>query len=244
MEHDVENLERATLAAVPPSAQVEVAGWLVGLDSGTVGRSHSAAPLSHESPRTALLPVIAGHYRAAGLPAIFRLPVIDAFEPVRAALRDRGFAGSKRTLVQVGSVDAMAALADGHGVGIEPSPTAGWGDVFLGEGFDPVDGASRLAILRRATSSVFASIESDGRVAAVGSACFSHGWCGVHGMRTAPAYRGRGMASRILAALAAQAHGRGISRVYLQVEAENAKAQALYRRGGFQTAWAYEYWKA
>lgn len=241
---DVESLERATLAAVPPREQQELSGWLLGLDDGTVGRSHSAAPLVHRAPEdTGVLDAIAQRYRAAGLSPLFRLPRVASFDAVRLALQGRGFAPSKPTLVQIGSSEAMAQLPGAMRVSLDASPTDRWAEVFLGEGFDPVDGASRLAILRRARESVFASVEVEGRLAAVGSACFAHGWCGVHGMRTLPAFRGRGLAASILAALANQARRRGLTRAYLQVEAANEKAQALYRRAGFETAWAYEYWR-
>ena len=239
---DVESLERATLAAVPPRAQEELDGWLLGLDPGTVGRSHSAAPLRHAQP-AADMAAIETRYAAHGLPAVLRIPVVPAFGPLHRQLAARGYGMSKPTLVQVGTVAGLAGLGEDNGVELARSPGDGWAQVFLGEGFDPVDGASRLDILRRAQDSVFASIAVDDRVAAVGSACFSHGWCGVHGMRTAPAMRGRGMAARILAALAAEAARRGIARSYLQVEEGNDKAQALYRRAGFATAWAYAYWK-
>ena len=39
--------------------------------------------------------------------------------------------------------------------------------VFLGEGFDPVDGASRVAILKRSASSLFATATVGDEVAAV-----------------------------------------------------------------------------
>lgn len=35
----------------------------------------------------------------------------------------------------------------------------------------------------------------------------------------------------------------GMARVFLQVEAGNTAAQALYRRAGFETAWSYVYWR-
>src|SRR5688572_17123458 len=47
---DVESIERATLAAMPPSASEEHEGWLLAFDPGTVGRAHSAVPLRHEAP--------------------------------------------------------------------------------------------------------------------------------------------------------------------------------------------------
>lgn len=239
---DVESVERATLAAVPPQAHEELPGWLLGLDRGTVGRAHSAVPLRHVEPEADVLASIEARYGAHGLAPVLRLPRLACFDAMHAALDARGYAPAKPVLVQVGPVQAMGAIGDGAGIALEPTPDEGWAAVLLGEGFDPVDGASRLAILRRASESVFATVRVEGRVAAVGSACFSHGWCGIHGMRTAPAFRGRGLASRILAALAAEAHRRGIARAFLQVEERNP-AQALYARAGFATAWVYAYWQ-
>jgi N-acetylglutamate synthase len=115
--------------------------------------------------------------------------------------------------------------------------------VFVGEGFDPVDGASRVATLSRAPGALFASIREGGETVAAGMGGFSHGWASVHGMRTALHCRGRGLAGRVLATLADAAQQRGIDRVFLQVEAANASALALYRRAGFATAWTYSYWK-
>lgn len=239
---DVESVERATLAAVPPQAQEELPGWLLGLDRGTVGRAHSAVPLQHVAPQADVLATIEARYAAHGLAPVLRLPRLACFDAMRTVSDARGYASAKPVLVQVGTVRAMAAIGAGAGIALAPTPDEGWAAVLLGEGFDPVDGASRLAILRRAIQSVFAGVQVQGQVVAVGSACFSHGWCGIHGMRTAPAFRGRGLASRILAALAAEAQRRGIERAFLQVE-EGNPAQALYRRAGFATAWVYEYWQ-
>src|SRR5206468_2215071 len=119
----------------------------------------------------------------------------------RGELELRGSRANKPTLVQQADCERIAAFGSDAAVAFTSAPTARWADVFLGEGFDPVDGASRLAILRRAQSSLFATVVVDDQVAAVGSACFSHGWCGIHGMRTAPQFRGRGFAGAILAAL-------------------------------------------
>jgi N-acetylglutamate synthase len=47
MKHDVENIERATLAAVSPEAVLELSGWLLAFDTGTVGRAKSAVPMLH-----------------------------------------------------------------------------------------------------------------------------------------------------------------------------------------------------
>lgn len=239
---EIESIERATLAAVPPAARAELAGWLLGLDSGTVGRCHSAVPLAHVQPVAEVRGEVEACYARHGLPAVWRLPRHSAFDTFSHELEGQGYRAAKPTLVQTGSIEAVAGLAGGPVVRVADRPDARWAEVFLGEGFDPVDGASRLAILGRSTSTLFASVEVEGRIAAVGSACLSHGWCGIHGMRTLPAVRGRGLARAILGTLAREAQARGFTRAFLQVEEGNVPARALYRRAGLKDAWAYAYW--
>ena len=97
----------------------------------------------------------------------------------------------------VGSIAALARtpLAHGglpHGAEIVAldHPTPGWQAVFLGPGFDPVDGANRVRNLSRATGTVYVSALVDGETVACGTASFGHGWLGIHGMRTAQSHRG------------------------------------------------------
>ncbi len=239
---DVESLERATLAAVPPRALEELDGWLLGLDGGTIGRAHSAVPLAHVNVSHAALPAIEARYRAHGLPAVFRVADVPGLRQVQGALSAAGYAPVTRTLVQT-AAHGGARWPDAAGVRLDPDPDDGWMRMFMGDGFDPQDAASRLEILRRSRASLFARIEEGGRVAAVGCANFSHGWWGAHGMRTAPWARARGHATRILAAFANEAARRGIARSYLQVDASNARALSVYAKAGYATAWAYEYWK-
>ena len=241
---DIEGIERATFAAMPPQRLQAWGDWLLGLDDGTVGRSHSAVPIRHDAPAAGGVDAIARRYAAAGLAPVFRLPEVAAFEGMRDALAQRGYVRARPTLVQTGSVAAMAMPAPaGFDVELADAPGPEWEDVFLGQGFDPRDGASRLAILRRARDSVFASVRLDGRIAAVGSACIAHGWCGVHGMRAAATWRRRGLAGAILSALAQAASRRNATRCFLQVEEGNAAARSVYERRGFATAWSYAYWQ-
>jgi len=239
---DIEAIDRATVAAVSPHAQEELAGWLLAFDAGTVGRARSAVPLSHEPPPGAILDEIQSRYAAHGLPPMLRLPLGGAFAACRDELARRGWEQGKPTHVQVAQTEAVMRVSEAPLAATRDAPDDAWAAVFLGEGFDPVDGASRVATLRRAPGALFATIEQDGAAVAAGMGAFSHGWASVHGMRTALAQRGRGLAARVLATFARAAQGKGIARMFLQVEAHNASALALYRRAGFTTAWTYSYW--
>ena len=239
----VEPVERATLAAICPAVMEELAGWLLGLDPGTVGRAHSAVPLQHAEPDGAVLAAIEARYAAHRLSPVFRLPLAASFELLHEALARRGYVPVQRTQVQTAPARAMVQRFSRSSVELATVPDEAWTAVFLGEGFDPVDGANRVRMLSRAKGAVFASVQVNGRVVAAGVGCFSHGWASVHGMRTALGHRGQGLAGGILSALAGEAQARKIEQVFLQVGAGNANAQSLYRQAGFTTAWTYDYWR-
>lgn len=240
---DIEAIERATLQAVAPQVVETLPGWLLPMDPGTVGRARSAVPLHHDTPDIALLEPILARYAAMGFVPALRLPEAPAFADWHSALRERGFVHQQPTLTQMGRVaDLLAACAEPPGE-LAETPDADWMAMFLGEGFDPVDGANRARALSRAPDMGYASLRENGQTLACGAASFSHGWLGVHGMRTAAAQRGRGLAGRLLRAMAQAAAERGIENVFLQVDGSNAAALALYRRAGFTTAWSYAYWR-
>jgi len=247
---DIKSIERATHAALPPDAVAELPGWLLGLDAGTVGRAHSAVPLRHDGAAVdpAGLDAVISRYTAQGLGAVFRIPRLPGFDAVRASLAARGWRATQPTCVQVAAVDDVSALAAraptvAAVVTLSPQADERWASVYLGEGFDPVDGACRVRLLRKSVSSLYATASVDGQPVAVGTAGFGHGWASVHGMRTVPALRGRGLAGAILGLMAQEAAARGMGRMFLQVEEANTGAQSLYRRAGFATAWVYEYWR-
>ena len=226
-----------------PEALEELDGWLLAFDSGTVNRAKSAAPLRHAACDEAIVGKIEARYAAHDLAPLFRLPVLACFDGMRRELTLRGYSAERPTLVQRGTASAMLTTFTQSPAEIAAAPDAAWAALFLGEGFDPVDGASRVAKLSSAHGSLYASVREAGATVAAGAAAFSHGWASVHGMRTAPAFRGRGLAGRVLAGLADAALARGMARVFLQVEVGNIAAEALYRRAGFETAWSYVYWR-
>jgi len=239
---DVESLERATIAAVAPEAVEELDGWLLPFDSGTVGRAKSAVPLTHTAADAGLVARIGARYAARGLQAVFRVATVPCFDVMRQELTRCGYRAGKPTLVQTGSARTMRQVTTQNPADLDLTPDAAWAALFLGEGFDPMDGASRVRSLSRAQGSIYASLRESGQTMAAGAGSFSHGWASVHGMRTHQAQRGRGLAGRVLAALAQEAARRDLDRTFLQVDSGNGAAQALYLRAGFTTAWTYEYW--
>ena len=58
--------------------------------------------------------------------------------------------------------------------------------------------------------------------------------CGSLGMGVLPTYRGQGIGRRLLQACIAKAHAKGITRIELEVRADNERAIGLYKSLGFQ----------
>lgn len=246
---DIEALERATVQAVSPLKLSEISGWLVPVDTGTVGRARSAVPLCHDAPDLALVPEVLRLYKTEHAIPRWRLPDRPAFGALHRDLVRRGFERIQPTWTQVASVASVIAATDGQvlpddmSVTLVPQANPNWIALFLGADFDPVDGAHRANALARAQGTCFASVALNGAVMACGALSLSYGWAGVHGMRTLAAWRGRGLASALLRRMAHQASAAGVNRMFLQVDAGNTAAQSLYRRLGFVTAWEYSYWQ-
>ena len=239
----IEAIERATVRAVSPDAQAEIPGWILPFDAGTVGRAKSAVALAHSPPVQGVLQEIEAAYAQRQLPLMLRLPILPAFDAFRSMLVAQGYREETVTEVQTASADQVRSFSTAGGVEILESPSNDWASVFLGEGFDPFDGASRVRKLGRAAGSLFAIVRDGPRPVAAGAAAFSHGWGSVHGMRTALDCRGRGLAASVLARLADASISRGYTSLFLQVAKENTVATSLYRRAGFSPAWVYSYWR-
>ena len=255
--HDIESLERATLDAVCPAAQSELPGWLLPFDAADIGRAHSAIPLLHHGLDIAGLPAIEQQYRDYGLPPCFRIADTPGLRHWQERLQALGYRKADPVYVQTASLEAMQAAADLStaaprlgSASLRPkimlldAPAGAWASVYTALGFDAADGALRVQLLSRSRFARYAYVQSAGVSLAAGTACISRDWLSVHGMRTLPHARGQGLGASLLSTFVGLARQRGIARAFLQVEADNAPALALYRRFGFTTAWTYHYWKA
>ena len=167
------------------------------MDSGTVGRARSAVPLRHQAPNAEpgeLIQRIEAHYARRGFPVQLRVADLPCFDGFANAMTAAGYQAAKPTLTQTASTRAMLVPGASAPAQVDAVADAGWTQVFLGLGFDPVDGASRVQALSRASGNLFASVRENGTTLAAGAISFSHGWASGHGMRTVQSGRGRGLA--------------------------------------------------
>ncbi|MFF8815297.1 GNAT family N-acetyltransferase [Streptomyces pactum] len=80
--------------------------------------------------------------------------------------------------------------------------------------------------------------------AAIGRCVVDGRWAGFTAVEVAPESRRQGLATEVMAALARQALAEGASAAYLQVEADNDGARALYDGMGFRRHHTYHHWRA
>ncbi|MDO8901726.1 MAG: GNAT family N-acetyltransferase [Phenylobacterium sp.] len=242
---EIEAIERATIAAVAHDAHEVIGPWILGLRPGTIGRAHSAAPLAHTLVRDdGLIARIEAAFRAQDMSPVFRLPEVEGLSSLAEALAKRGYVPIQPTLVMGADLARVAAVADPDEVVLLERPDEAWASVFLGEGFDPEDGAQRVAVLSSSPGAVFAAVRDGEGTHAVGVLSLSADWASLHGMRTRRGRRGQGLAGQVMARLAQAGLERGATRAFLQVEAGNAPALALYARAGFAPLWRYHYWRS
>ena len=91
----------------------------------------------------------------------------------------------------------------------------------------------------------YAAVRREGRIVSAAYAAASDGWLCLEAVATDPDWRGRGLAGQIVSALMAWGAGQGARAVGLQVQADNASAQTLYRRLGVERElYRYHYRRA
>ena len=236
---EIDHLERIADRAWPAAERSSLGSWILNASTGWSGRLNACWPLGEPPLSLAdAVDAVEVWYGARGLPPVFKpagpLPALEA------ELAARGYRARTPTLMMVSDIPeatrpGRVTVADTVGEAFE--------QVFLGTQDNPEDAAERMGAFHRiARPRVFASTDVEGAPVAIGGSAVEGDWAGVFGMRTLAAFRRQGLAQDILAALLAGAREAGASRAYLQVEAPNAPAIALYERFGFATVFAYSYW--
>lgn len=159
-------------------------------------------------------------------------------------MRIRGYEpeGTSLTLVADLPVAAFHPPAE-----LQPGPSLDWLDASNRiNARSAAQGETFAAILARlAVPAAFAAVREEGQIVSLAYGAVHGGWLCIEAVATDPAWRGRGLAGRAVEAVMAWGAARGATAAGLQVQIDNAAAQSVYRRLGFDCElYRYRYRRA
>ncbi len=237
----VRRLEDLSHRSWPPLVLAPLGGWTLRAGAGITRRINSAWPrrpctLTPEQ----LLAATRSWYARQGLPPMVQLSPANA-PPLAEHLE--GWTVSDEVLVLEGPLTA-AARAD---VRVDGWPTEDWWSVATRTAEHQVGHGRREpgeAILRKIAKPSGYAVAYDGdEPVAVGRGVVDGRSLGVFTIGTLAGHRGRGHGRAVMGALGAWAAGLGATSTWLQVEAGNAPARALYADLHEVYSYAYASWQ-
>jgi N-acetylglutamate synthase len=238
------DIDRATIATWPAAVMEDHDGWVYLACGGVTGRVNAAWPLEWRGhDLDAAIADVEAWYAARALPARFKL-TDGGFAPadLAAQLAQRGYEAVMPTLVMTRALPSAPSVSEG--VAITPTLPPLFDEALRQSTKNADDLEERRSIARRLPQpAAFAVRAHEGRAAAVGASAIAGALAGVFLMRTVPEARRQGHALQILRALTHWAHANGASHAFLQVDADNAPAIALYEREGFTPLTTYRFWR-
>ncbi len=235
-------IEDASLAVSQPAQQSFFDGWLLRYSPGKAKRARSINSIcAGVLPLAAKLSHCVDFYQQRRLPCLFRVTPFSQPRNLDAELAAAGFGAHQDTRVMtvaLSKVERSAPKSSAQSVNAEQFAAA-FGTLH---GLDSAKAsAERERYARAADRSAFV-VQFDGdTLVACGSLAREGKLAGIFGMVTAVEYRGRGVASAIVAKLLDEARAVGAQIAYLQVEAANAPARRAYSKFGFEDCYAYWY---
>ncbi len=235
---------RAAVEAVPREARPW--GAAAGRRKGFTRRANSVLPLGDPGlPLDAALSHVQEWYAARGLPAYAQTATgaEGAQEVLCAELEARGWVREVSAELRIAALAPIGDAPDAPRVRLTREPDEAWLARYQRKGASEV----ALKVLSAGPSVWFATVPGDGAgdvPAAIGRCVVDGRWAGFAAVEVDPALRRQGLATDVMTALARRALDEGASAAWLQVEADNEGARALYDRMGFATHHAYHHYRA
>jgi ribosomal protein S18 acetylase RimI-like enzyme len=242
-------LERAAAAHWRGTEEEWLGDWLLRAAEGFTGRANSALPLGDPGlPPDEALAAVTQWYRARGLPPMIAVPTpIAAGSPGDALdrhLSQRGWlTRSSPAFVMLSGLPLRTLAGEFPAAGaveVSGQPDDAWAARYHYRGQDHLPPVA-WKVLTSAEQQSFVSIRDGGEVLAIARLSFAGDLAGLTAVEVHPDHRRQGLGAAITAAACEQAERGGIDRVFLQVEVDNAPAQALYGRLGFDYSHRYHY---
>ncbi|MBW5484301.1 GNAT family N-acetyltransferase [Streptomyces bambusae] len=235
-----EELAPVMARAWQPLESERLGGWTLRAAAGFTRRANSVLPLGDPGiPLEEALARVTAWYAERDLPAYVQAATGAAGtqEVLCAELERHGWVREVSADVRIAALAPIAdADADVSDVVLSRECDEAWLGLYGRTGAPE----AALRVLRAGPSVWFAS--AAGR--AIGRLVVDGRWAGFAAVEVGPEHRRQGLATAVMAALARQALAEGASAAWLQVEADNAGALALYDGLGFAVHHSYHHFRA
>ncbi|MFD3536722.1 GNAT family N-acetyltransferase [Streptomyces sp. NPDC058664] len=234
---------RAAFHEAPPEGGP--GGVVVGRRVGFTRRANSVLPLGDPGlPIADALAHVRAWYAARELPAYVQAATgaEGTQELLCAALERHGWHREVSAEVRIAALAPIGDLdSDVSAVRLSRTVDEPWLRRYQRFG---TPGPEVEKVLTSGPSVWFASVAGTGEVpAAIGRCVVDGRWAGFMAVEVDPAHRRRGLATTVMTALARQALDEGASAAWLQVEADNDGARALYDGMGFAPHHHYHHYR-
>lgn len=239
-------IEDAGINASAPREQVWLDGWLVRTSPGKAKRARCIQPVADgREPVDLRLARCRALYAQAGVPLLVRITPFARPAGLDDTLAALGLQRIDDTRVMWAAADAVAAPPAIGGLALEAIDLRRYAD-WIGPLRDrhPSEHAARAERLRQAPVPHHAWIvrrEADGAILAGGLLAVEGDLGGYYEVLTVEAVRRCGVGELVCRHLAGVARELGVRTLYLQVDAANGPARALYAKLGFRDGYGYHY---
>jgi ribosomal protein S18 acetylase RimI-like enzyme len=229
----------------PALEQISIVDWVSRFSNGLSRRANSANPVCEpQRDFETTIAAVEALYRGRGLSTIFRFPsFIDAAAEQR--LDRLGYAPEGETSARYADIADLPQDKSAE-VSLAPRPTPEWlaAIAALQRQAPAQTGVYARIVGLIEAPAMFASVERDGQIVAVGYGAIHDRLLSYNSVGTHPDHRGRGHARRILATLTAWAKRNGADGACLAVDVDNAGGNALYDSFGLRRElYRYRYWR-
>ena len=239
-------IEDAGINASAPPQQRWLDGWLLRFSPGKAKRARCIQAVANgRLPLDERLSLCAQVFAEAGLPLVVRLTPFSRPLGLDANLAARGWHLLDDTRAMVAPELPLAADPMPRGLHLDMLDAAGFAEVVGALRGSPAGQRAaqgqRLAMSAVPYQGWVLRRSADSAVLACGQTATEADLVGLYDVFTHPEARGQGLARWLCKTLLVQARAAGARTAYLQVEADNTPARAIYHRLGFADGYAYHY---
>ena len=236
-------IEEVALNAWPALQQVLLDGWILRFSRGYTKRANSVNALypSEMNVRTKI-DICEEHYRERGQSVVFRLTPFCFPTGLDEVLAGRGYERIHPTMVMHLDL-SRARVATPVPGDLRCQSLDDWMSSYCRMRGEPLSfHQTHRELLGMVPGSRYpVSLLSDGQVVSCGLGVLERSYLGLFDIITHPEKRNMGYGTALICGILEWAQGLGARHAYLQVMMNNAPAQHVYHRLGFQDLYPYWY---